>query len=526
MDFIIIVGAALLIVVSLVVWLTRYYHRVPPNQVMVVYGRKVPRLITNGGVFVIPILEEYKKLDLTIITITKRKDEVYTVSGVPIMLDWVAQVQVGHTDEALNTAARAFLDKTRPEITQVILDTLSVNFRAIVGQMSVEAIHRDRDEFVQRVQDLASDDVSAMGVMIVSMGIEEIVDNQGYLEAMAAPQIAAVKRDARIAEAEAEREARVRAATATRESEQAELDAQRETLAQSEAFKLREVEVQRRVDLENAAADQEVQQRRALAVEQRQEAEVLVPARAERQAVEIRAEADRRRVTINAQAEAAAIRERAEADAAAVEQRGKAEASAFQAQRIAEAEGEKAKLLAEAQGRRELASATAAEDSINLRQYIIERVTEAEVDKVRAISDAIAGLGGNVRMVQLSGGGNGNGSGHGSFMDFLLGIPEVAEVFRTKVEALSGDDFDKTVTKVLEMFRSMRQIDEDVQKTAAVPIEVEVNASAQEPAASGTSAVDASANAPTEGSNGKPRRRSKPAPPPSDDADDADANDL
>lgn len=471
METLIIIGAIALIIIALVVWLTSYYHRVPPNQVMVVYGRKKPRLITNGGVFVIPILEEHKRLDLTIITITKQKDEVYTVSGVPIMLDWVAQVQIGNTDEALNTAARAFLDKTRNEITQVILDTLSVNFRAIVGQMTVEAIHRDRDEFVQRVQDLASDDVAAMGVMIVSMGIEEIVDNQGYLQAMAAPQIAAVKRDAVIAEAEAERAARVQAASAKRESEQAELDAERETLAQSEALKLREVEVQRRVDIERAAADQEVQQRRALAVEQQQEAEVLVPARAEREAVEIRAEAERRRMTINAEAEATTIRERAEAEAKATEQRGKAQASAYQAQQIAEAEGEKAKLLAEALGRRELAAATAAEDSINLRQYIIEQVTQAEIQKMQAISQALAGLGGNVRIVQM---GNNGATGQGAFGDLLMNIPEFAEVFRTKVEALSGEDFQTTLARINMMFETLKSVDQNAPTSAQladVPIE-------------------------------------------------------
>ncbi len=455
----ILIGAAGLIVIALVVWLIRYYHRVPPSEVMVVYGRKAPRLITNGGVFVIPILEEYKKLDLTVITIKMEKDEVYTVSGVPIMLDWVAQVQIGSTNEAMQTAARAFLDKARTEITSILLDTLSANFRAIVGQMSVEAIHRDRDDFAHRVQELASDDMSAMGVNIVSMGIEEIVDNQGYLEAMAAPQIAAVKRDATVAEAEAEREARIRAAAATREAEQAELDAQRETLAQSEALQLREVEVQRRVDIERAESDQEVQQKRALAVEQQQEADILVPARAEREATEIRAEASRRKMTIEAEADATAVRERAEADAAATEQRGRADAAALQARELAQAEGEKAKLLAEAEGRRELAAATAAEDAINLRQFIIEQVTHAEIEKVRAISDAMAGLGGNVRVVQL--GGNGDGSTN-TFMDFLMGIPEVAEVLRTKVEALSGEDFDKTIHRVMSMFTSLRTIDDSV----------------------------------------------------------------
>ncbi|MEM6530700.1 MAG: SPFH domain-containing protein, partial [Chloroflexota bacterium] len=324
----------LVIFFAVILFITRYYHRVPPSKAMVIFGSgKEPRIITGSGVFVKPFVEDFKYLDLTIITIKTEKDEVYTESGVPIQLDWVSQVQIDSEHTAMRTAAQAFLDKTREDVQQIIEETLSANFRAIVGQMSVESIHRDRDAFVQSVQDLASDDVSAMGVRIISMGIEEITDNEGYLQAMAAPQIAAVKRDAKIAEAEAEREARIKAANATQAAEQAELDAQREILAQREALQLREVEVQRKVDIELAEADQATQQKRALAVEQQQEAEVLVPARAKRQAVEIEAESNRMRIEIEAQANrqrieieasaaAKATREKALADAEATEKRG------------------------------------------------------------------------------------------------------------------------------------------------------------------------------------------------------------
>ncbi len=485
-----IIAVIAVILVALIVLISRYYHRVPPNAIYVVFGSGDPRYITNGGVFVKPIIETFKKLDLTIMTIKTLKDEVYTVSGIPIQIDWVAQVQIDAEDSAIRTAAKAFLDMGRDEIRAVIEETLSANFRAIVGQMTIETIHRDRDDFIQRVQDLAIDDMSAMGIRILSMGIEEIRDNEGYLEAMAAPQIAAVKRDAQIAEAEASREARVKAAEALRAAEQAELDAQREILVQREALSLREVEVKKRVDLEQAAADQDVQQRRALAVEQQQEAEVLVPARAARQATEIRAEAERRRIEIEAQAEAQATRERAVAAADAVRQKGDADASALQAMKraeaegdkaeadavrarlLAEAEGEKAKLLAEAEGRRELAAATAAEDSINLRQYIIEQVTQADVAKTEAISEALAGLGGNVRVVQFGGDGSGaNGTGGNTFLGLLMGIPEVAEVFRTKVEALSGEDFSKTVERIGQMFDSLRGIDANDYTVGSLPME-------------------------------------------------------
>jgi flotillin len=454
----VVIAVLVIIVVAVIAFITRYYHKVPPSQVMVVYGRQAPNLVTNGGVFVMPVIETYKMLDITIMTIKTEKDEVYTVSGVPIQLDWVAQTQIDGEQAALRTAARAFLDKSRQEVLSVIEETLSANFRAIVGQMTVEGIHRDRDSFVQKVQDLASDDLSAMGVKIISMGIEEITDNEGYLQAMAAPQIAAVKRDAAIAEAEADRESRVKAAAAKRDAEQAELDADREILQQREALQLREVQVSRQVGLAEADSDQEVQQRRALAVEQRQEAEILVPARAQRDATEIKAQAERRRIEIEAEADASATRQRAEANAEATENIGRADAIAFQAMRQAEAEGERAKLLAEAEGRREIAAASAAEGEINLRQFVVEQVTQADVAKAEAIASALAGLGGNVRMVDFGGGQNGNSRTGNTYMDMLLGIPEVAELFTAKVEALSGEDFQTTLGKVTMLLNTLKDV--------------------------------------------------------------------
>ena len=489
------------IIIALIVIVSRYYHKVPPSQVMVVYGSGSPKLVTNGSVFVIPILQNFKMLDLTIMTIKTEKDEVYTVSGVPIQLDWVAQVQIDSEDSALRTAAQAFLDKSREEVRMVILETLSANFRAIVGQMTVEAIHRDRDDFVQKVQDLASDDVVAMGVKVISMGIEEITDGQGYLEAMAAPQIAIIKRDAKIAEAEAEREARVKAAEATRLAEQAELDSEREILAQREALQLREVGVSREVGLAQADSDMEVQKRRALAVEQQQEAEVLVPARASRQATEIKAESERRRIEIEAEAGAEATRRRASAEAEATEKRGRADALAMQAMKeadaagekaeaegvrarllaeaegvqaklLAEAEGEKAKLLAEAEGRREIAAASAAEDEINLRQYVIEQITQADIAKVQAVAQAMAGLGNNVRIVDFGGGNGGNGANGktgNTLLDMIMTIPEAADMFTSKVEALSGDDFQVTLKKTMDMLKVIRGVTENDASDAPLP---------------------------------------------------------
>ncbi len=449
---------------------TRLYHRVPPNQVMVIFGRgrtafdeqgvidrRGVRMVTGGGALVWPIMEDYGFLDLTVMTIAKAKDEVYTVDGVPIRLDWVAQVQIDSDEGAMFTAARAFLGMPREEVKNVIAQTLSANFRAIVGQLTVEDVHRDRDAFVNQVQQLASDDMAAMGVRVISMGIEEITDDQGYFEAMAKPVIAAVKRDATIAEAEADRAARIRAAVARREAEQAELDATRAIVEQQEALALREVAKGKTIGLAEAEADEAVQQTRASAVEQQKEAEVLVPARAQREAAEIEADAERRRVTITAEARAVALKKESSAQAEATKVTGHADAEKLKALKMAEAESTRATLLAEAEGKEKLAQATAAEGEINLRQVVAELLIHAEVAKIEAIGEALKGIGENVRIVQFSGA-NGHADGSRSALtELLLGVPELATILNAKSEALSGDGIEAVLRRVRGLLAGSEQ---------------------------------------------------------------------
>jgi flotillin len=508
-----VLGVAGLIALLLLVFILQrfvfLYMRVPPNKVMVLYGRGKTvfredgtleqsgmRMVTGGGTFVWRLIEDFQFLDLTVMTIVKTGDEVYTVDGVPIKLDWVAQVHVRSDGKALITAARAFLGMPRDQVINVVTQTLSANFRAIVGRLSVEDVHRDRDAFVRSVQELAADDMLAMGIQVISMGIEEITDDQGYFEAMAKPRIAAIKRDATIAEAEAEREARIKAAQARQQAEQVELESARSILEQRQALELRDVEKKKTVALAQTKADEDVLRQRALLVQQQQEVDVLTPARAKREATEIEAESESRKIKITTQArteatvieaesesrkvkiatqaraeatrqeaaaQAEATRLAAAAQAEALEAQGKAEAEKLRSLRAAEAdgsratllaqaEGTRATLLAEAEGKERLAAASAAQGEINLRQAIAQLLIDAEVQKARAIAEAVKGVGGNVRIVQFAGG-NGDGVGGGSALANLLReVPELATVINAKTEALSGQNIEQVLQRITRLF--------------------------------------------------------------------------
>lgn len=82
----------------------------------------------------------------------------------------------------LRAAAEQFGSKSQDEILYVSRETLEGHQRAIMGNMTVEEIYRDRKQFSSRVFEVASTDLINMGISIISYTIKDITDEVGYLK--------------------------------------------------------------------------------------------------------------------------------------------------------------------------------------------------------------------------------------------------------------------------------------------------------------------------------------------------------
>ena len=223
-GIVIIAAVVIVIVVFLLLYMVfSRYTKVGPNQVLVVSGIKHKaedgtkvgfRIVKGGGTFVWPIFEKVDILSLELLTIDVQTPEVYTSKGVPVKVDGVAQTKVKGDDVSIRTAAEQFLGKSTDEIRNIATQTLEGHLRAILGTMTVEEIYQNRDAFASKVQEVAAGDMANMGLNIISFTIRDIRDGQGYLDALGKPRIAQVKRDAIIAQAEADRDSQIRSAQA------------------------------------------------------------------------------------------------------------------------------------------------------------------------------------------------------------------------------------------------------------------------------------------------------------------------
>jgi flotillin len=392
MEVVLIVAGILFVIFVGFGFYASRYKKVGPNQVLIVSGRRREmlnpvtgqkervgfRVVKGGGTFIIPVLERVDVLSMEILTIEVEVRSVYTVEGVPVHVDGVAQIKIRGEDISIWTAAEQFLSKGPDGIIYVAHETLAGHLRAILGMLTVEEIYKDRDAFAQKVLEVSGGDLANMGLEIVSFVIKDIRDDKEYLESLGRTRTAEVKRDAVKGEAEAQRDATIAQAHAARDAtiqsaearqlgETAKYQAETKIAQAQKGYRVQkaqydeesnrsEVQAELARTLQEKITNQEitaqevqievVAKQKQIEVQEQEvqrkarelEATVEKPAEAERYRIETLANAKKFQTETEAAGVAEATRLQGQGDADATKSRGLAQAEVIQAQGFAEAQ--------------------------------------------------------------------------------------------------------------------------------------------------------------------------------------------
>jgi len=485
------------IVIVVVVFLLLYmvfsrYTKVGPNQVLIVSGNKHKledgstvgfRIVKGGGTFVWPIFEKVDLLSLELLTIDVQTPEVYTSKGVPVKVDGVAQIKVKGDDVSIRTAAEQFLGKSQDEIRNIATQTLEGHLRAILGTMTVEEIYQNRDAFASKVQEVAAGDMANMGLGIVSFTIRDIRDGQGYLDALGKPRIAQVKRDAQIAQAEADRDAMIKSSQATQAGQEAKFAADSKIAEAQRDYQSNVAGYQATVNQKKAEADLaydlqkfktgqlvkaeevqvqivekqkqiELQQQEILRKQRELEANVQKPADAERYKVETLANARKFQLETEAAGAASATKATGFASADVAKATGLAEAEANKARGLAEA------TVIEAQGKATASAMQAKADSFkNYNEAaVIEMIVRILPEVAGKVSEPLAKM---EKMVIIN---SGNGPGGGASK--LTGdVTQIISQLPPIIESLTGVKFEKLLEQVPALKKAMGKEENSSDKT-------------------------------------------------------------
>ncbi len=193
----IIVGSAVVVVLVLLIALGRMFRKVGPNQAIIVYGFRKPRIIKAGAAVIFPVVETYRELSLELMSFdVAPQQDLYTKQGVAVTVEAVAQIKVRSDEESILTAAEQFLSKTPDQRESLIRLVMEGHLRGIIGQLTVEQIVKEPEMVAERMRSTCMDDMSKMGLEVVSFTIREVRDKNEYITNMGRPDVARIKRDA------------------------------------------------------------------------------------------------------------------------------------------------------------------------------------------------------------------------------------------------------------------------------------------------------------------------------------------
>ena len=419
-----IIGAGLVVVVVFLMILAIVSSLIvicPPNRVAVISGRKRVlsdgrtvgyRILKGGRTIRIPILEKVSWMDLNTIPLEVSVTNAYSKGTIPLNVQGIANVKVSSREGVLENAAERFLDVPNAQIGQIAKETLEANLRGVLATLSPEEVNEDRLKFSQQLIDEADDDIKTLGLDLDVMKIQNVTDDNLYLESVGRRLTAEVVKEARVAEANRQSESERAEADARQLAEIATVQANRKIVEEQNTLRVRTAELDAIArakeeeatvagEIARATAEQELEQQRIELERRRLEANVVTPARANLEAKQLAAQAE----------------------AAKIVEDGKAQVEVF----------------------RRLTEQYQAAGDDGQRIFVLNMLPEL-VDKIVSTVNGI-----NIDRVAVVDGGSNGGSG--GIPAFVSQLPAAVVSLTEQVEAATGVD----------ILSSMRDDDRDVQ---------------------------------------------------------------
>ncbi len=334
----IIIGGGLLFAMAvLAVAISKWLVVGNPSEMLIISGKRQKdglgyRTLIGGRTFVIPLLEKVSRVSLRNMQVQL---EVSAQAGggtmMPVAINGVANVKVSSDPGERANAIERFLDQPSLELQRVARETLEGGVRAVIGKMTPEEIVEDRDKFVETVMHEVNDDFSKLGLLIDSVNIQNVKDDQQYLESIARKASAEVRSMARKAEASRASEADIKEAEASAAARTAKAIRDAEAKTAEAASRQKAEEARLHADKAIAEANNELRIRKAelaknAAIKETEQQEAVAKSEEARlHATDVQAALANRDVALaKAEGDAASVLEEGKARAAAIECIGEA----------------------------------------------------------------------------------------------------------------------------------------------------------------------------------------------------------
>ena len=168
------IGFAVLLILGLII--TRLYRRATKEIAFVRTGFRGERVVMNGGALVLPVLHETMPVNMNTVRLAverKNTDALITLDRLRIDVKAEFYVRVRPDGSAIAMAAQTLgLRTMNPEALKDLVEGKFVDaLRSVAAGMTMNQLHEQRADFVQKVQQVSSNDLAMNGLELESVSL-------------------------------------------------------------------------------------------------------------------------------------------------------------------------------------------------------------------------------------------------------------------------------------------------------------------------------------------------------------------
>lgn len=294
-----------------------------PAEVIIISGRTsklgpthtVGYAPKQGWVVRWPVIERLHRMDLRNMTVDVKVTDAYSKEGVPLTIEGVANLKISGRQPLLHNAVERFMGMPRNYIERIARETLEGNLRGVLATLTPEEVNHDKMKFAESLVEEADKDLQRLGLELDNLKIQNIRDDEGYLDCIGRVKQAEQQQKNRIGELTNHEQAGVREAQNLKAQRLTEFENKMKVARKKAETRIAEARTRR----EAVVAEERAKVAQALARAQAEvgvyealieqvghqlQADVLQPAEAERQ-----------KALADARAQVASIRETGKATA-------------------------------------------------------------------------------------------------------------------------------------------------------------------------------------------------------------------
>ncbi len=239
-EILILSGFILFVSLLLLLFFISRYKRCPSDKILVVYGKtdgeQSAKCYAGGATFVWPVIQDYRYLDLTPISIDVNLQDALSKQNIRVSVPAQFTVGVSNKPNLMIAAAERLLGLDRPSIRSLAHDIIMGQMRLVIANMDIEELNTDRDKFVESVYTTVGKELHKIGLELINVNVTDIQDESGYINALgkeaaakaindAKVKVANEERTGAIGHAEAQQDQRIKVADANSRAEVGEAEA-------------------------------------------------------------------------------------------------------------------------------------------------------------------------------------------------------------------------------------------------------------------------------------------------------------